>query len=188
MLTDYVDPEERLVACPNQDVVYGPGCSRSTSRRWWSRCRISATASGSTRWSTCGPTVSCSSARCTARRPASTCWSAPTGTARCQRASPRCSAPRPTPASSRRACSRTTRRKTRRRSRASLRQVMMYPLAEYDGTMKSMDWSKMRKVAGRGERRGRDEVGLAGKVLRPACRPCLPTRRRCRARRRATRR
>ena len=25
MLTDYVDPAERLVACPNQDVVYGLG-------------------------------------------------------------------------------------------------------------------------------------------------------------------
>ena len=25
MLTDYVAPEERLVACPNQDVVYGGG-------------------------------------------------------------------------------------------------------------------------------------------------------------------
>jgi hypothetical protein len=25
MLTDYIDPEERLVACPNQDVVYGAG-------------------------------------------------------------------------------------------------------------------------------------------------------------------
>ena len=25
MLTDYVDPEERNVACPNQDVVYGLG-------------------------------------------------------------------------------------------------------------------------------------------------------------------
>jgi hypothetical protein len=26
MLTDYVDPGERGVACPNQDVVYGAGC------------------------------------------------------------------------------------------------------------------------------------------------------------------
>lgn len=25
MLTDYIDPEQRLVACPNQDVVYGAG-------------------------------------------------------------------------------------------------------------------------------------------------------------------
>jgi hypothetical protein len=25
MLTDYIDPEERTVACPNQDVVYGIG-------------------------------------------------------------------------------------------------------------------------------------------------------------------
>ena len=25
MLTDYIDPSQRLVACPNQDVVYGAG-------------------------------------------------------------------------------------------------------------------------------------------------------------------
>jgi hypothetical protein len=25
MLTDYIDPAERAVACPNQDVVYGGG-------------------------------------------------------------------------------------------------------------------------------------------------------------------
>src|ERR1700712_4605633 len=25
MLTDYIDPAQRLVACPNQDVVYGAG-------------------------------------------------------------------------------------------------------------------------------------------------------------------
>ena len=25
MLTDYIEPSERLVACPNQDVVYGAG-------------------------------------------------------------------------------------------------------------------------------------------------------------------
>jgi hypothetical protein len=25
MLTDYITPEQRLVACPNQDVVYGIG-------------------------------------------------------------------------------------------------------------------------------------------------------------------
>ena len=40
MLTDYVDPEERIVACPNQDVVYGG--ARWACHRWSSRCRISA--------------------------------------------------------------------------------------------------------------------------------------------------
>ena len=54
--------------------------SGSRSRRWWCRCRTSATASGSIRWSTCAPTASSSSARCTARRRASTCWSGRTGT------------------------------------------------------------------------------------------------------------
>ena len=27
MLTDYIEPSERAVACPNQDVVYGRWCS-----------------------------------------------------------------------------------------------------------------------------------------------------------------
>src|SRR5262249_48596354 len=48
MLSDYVEPSERFVACPNQDVVYGSavlGLEKSTV----SRCRISASASGSTR-------------------------------------------------------------------------------------------------------------------------------------------
>ena len=34
MLTDYIGLEERSVACPNQDVVYGMAHSRSMSRRW----------------------------------------------------------------------------------------------------------------------------------------------------------
>ena len=29
MLTDYITPDERLVACPNQDVVYGAGDRKS---------------------------------------------------------------------------------------------------------------------------------------------------------------
>ena len=87
---------------------------RSTYRRSWSRCPTSATASGSIRRSTCAPTASSSSARCTARRRASTCWSGRTGTARCPKGITRCSAPRPTPASSRRASSWTTRRRIER--------------------------------------------------------------------------
>lgn len=33
MLTDYIEPEERFVACPNQDVVYGAASSDSTPVR-----------------------------------------------------------------------------------------------------------------------------------------------------------
>ena len=29
-----------------------------------------------------------------------------------------------------------------------LQRITMYPLAEYDGRMKSIDWSKIRKVPG----------------------------------------
>src|ERR1700755_1615431 len=46
MLHDYVVPEERLVACPNQDVVYGLGSSTATVARRSCRSRISAAGSG----------------------------------------------------------------------------------------------------------------------------------------------
>jgi hypothetical protein len=36
---------------------------------------------------------------------------------------------------------------------------MMYPLAEYDGTMKSMDWSKLRELPNEASRRRRGEMG-----------------------------
>ena len=67
MLTDYVEPKERAVACPNQDVVYGIGALALDISPSWSRCRISAIDSGSIRSSICAPTASCSSARCTRR-------------------------------------------------------------------------------------------------------------------------
>ena len=54
--------------------------SISPASRWWSRCPISASAIGSTRRPITGPTASPISAPCTARSPASTCWSAPAGT------------------------------------------------------------------------------------------------------------
>jgi hypothetical protein len=56
-LTDYIEPEERVAACPNQDVVYGGGAMAFDVSRRWCRCRISVTGSGSTRSSTCAPMV-----------------------------------------------------------------------------------------------------------------------------------
>jgi hypothetical protein len=44
----------------------------------------------------------------------------------------------------------------KRAIQAPLRQVMMYPLSEYDGTMKSTDWSKLAK--GPAAENGEDEV------------------------------
>ncbi len=56
----------------------------------------------------------------------------------------------------------------KRAVQAPLRQVVMYPLAEFDGTMKSIDWSKIPTAPARqGQRRG-SEVGRAGEVRRPA--------------------
>ena len=34
MLTDYIEPQERLVACPNQDVVYGFGLLALDQSPW----------------------------------------------------------------------------------------------------------------------------------------------------------
>ena len=86
MLTDYIDPEERSVACPNQDVVYG-GASRFAispvviqvpdfGDRFWVYQVVDP-----------APTASSSSARCTAPPRASTCWSGQTGTVKFRKAS-----------------------------------------------------------------------------------------------------
>lgn len=117
MLTDYGDPAERAVACPNQDVVYGLGALALDV----SPVVIQVPDFGDRFWVyqawTCGPTASPSSARCTARCRVSTCWWGPTGRARCRGASRESSDLPRTAASSRHACSRTTRRRTSARSR-----------------------------------------------------------------------
>ena len=118
MLTDYITPDQRIVACPNQDVVYGAGSLAldlspvviqvpDFGDRFWVYQMVDLRTDSS-----------CSSARCTARRRASTCWSGRTGKVKCRRASPKYSGPRPTPALSRPAFSRTTRRRTSRQSKA----------------------------------------------------------------------
>ena len=118
MLTDYVDPEERNVACPNQDVVYGLGLLALDV----SPVVIQVPDFGDRFWvyrlSICAPTASPNLARCTAPVPASTCWSARTGRARCQKESPGSFVHRAARVSRRRASSRTTRRKTGGRFRA----------------------------------------------------------------------
>ena len=121
MLMDYVSPEERAVACPNQDVVYGMGALAldispvvvqvpDFGDRFWVYQIVDLRTEASR-----------SSARCMAPRPASTCWRGPTGTRTCQRALRGCSAVRPTVGSSFRGYSRTTRRRTNKRSRRCCR-------------------------------------------------------------------
>ena len=116
MLTDYIAPEQRNTACPNQDVVYGIGLLALDV----SPVVIQVPDFGERFWciksSTCVPTALPNSARCTARRRASICWLARTGRARCPRGSPRSSVPQRIAALPGRASSWTTRVRTGRPS------------------------------------------------------------------------
>src|SRR5262249_59106350 len=116
MLTDYIDPAERAVACPNQDVVYGGGPLALDVAPSSCRCPTSAAASGFTRSSTCEPTASRTSAPCTERSQASISWSARRGRARCRQASRRFSARARTPGFSRHARFRSSPQSTTERS------------------------------------------------------------------------
>ena len=98
MLLDYAPAEERFVATPNQDVVYGFGVLALDQepvvvqvpdfegRFWSTSSAISA------------PTGSATLVRCMDRHPAATSWSAPDGTVTRLRAFTECFARRPTSA------------------------------------------------------------------------------------------
>ncbi|MBR1224587.1 MULTISPECIES: DUF1254 domain-containing protein [unclassified Bradyrhizobium] len=148
MLTDYVDPEERNVACPNQDVVYGLGMIAldvspvvvqvpDFGDRFWvyqivdlrtdsfvQLGKMYGTVPGF--YLLVGPN-----------------WSGevPKGITRVFRASSNTGlvAPRvfqdDTP-------------QDKRTIQGVLTGIAMYPLADYDGRMKSTEWSKLPKVAG----------------------------------------
>jgi hypothetical protein len=147
MLTDYIEPEERLVACPNQDVVYGAGSLAldlspvviqvpDFGDRFWVYqivdLRTDSFVQLGKMYNTTpgyyllvGPT-----------------WQGevPKGITRVFRSSTNTGfvAPRvfqdDTP-------------EDKQAVQEVLRQIMMYPLSEYDGTMKTKDWSKLPKVA-----------------------------------------
>jgi hypothetical protein len=148
MLTDYVNPDQRLVACPNQDVVYGAGSIAldvspivvqvpDFGDRFWVYQMVNLRTDsfvqlgkmyGTTPgfYLLVGPN-----------------WQgdAPKGITKVFRSSTNTgfAAPRifmdDTP-------------EDKRAIQSVLTQVMMYPLAEFDGTMKSKDWSAIPKVAG----------------------------------------
>jgi hypothetical protein len=156
MLTDYIEPQERLVACPNQDVVYGVGVlalERSPvviqvpdfGNRFWvyqlvdlrtdsfvQLGKMYATTPGF--YMLVGPD-----------------WhgEVPKGITKVFRSSTNTGfvAPRvfqdDTP-------------EDKRAVQSVLQQVLMYPLSEYDGTMKSKDWSKLQKIPSQSE--GNEEV------------------------------
>jgi hypothetical protein len=147
MLTDYVNPDQRLVACPNQDVVYGAGSIAldvspiviqvpDFGDRFWVYQMVDLRTDGFVQlgkmyattpgfYLLIGPN-----------------WhgEVPKGITKVFRSSTNTgfAAPRifmdDTP-------------EDRQAIQSALRQVMMYPLSEYDGTMKNKDWSQIPKVA-----------------------------------------
>jgi hypothetical protein len=146
MLTDYIDPSERLVACPNQDVVYGAGSIAldlspvvvqvpDFGDRFWvyqivdlrtdsfiELGKMYATTPGF--YLLVGPS-----------------WEGevPAGITRVFRSTTNTgfAAPR---------VFQDDTTEDNRSIQSVLRQIMMYPLSEYDGTMKSTDWSKIPNV------------------------------------------
>lgn len=148
MLTDYINPDERIVACPNQDVVYGAGSIAldispvvvqvpDFGDRFWVYQMVDLRTDGFVQlgkmygttpgfYLLVGPD-----------------WhgEVPKGITKVFRSSTNTgfAAPRifmdDTP-------------EDKQAIQGVLQQVMMYPLSEYDGTMKSKDWSKIPKVAG----------------------------------------
>jgi Protein of unknown function (DUF1254) len=95
MLRDYIVPEERVVACPNQDVVYGFGLMDfSKESAVVIQVQTSATDSGCIRSSISGRIPSRKWARCTAQSPASIYLQDRRGTGRCHLALTECFMPR----------------------------------------------------------------------------------------------
>jgi hypothetical protein len=145
MLTDYISPEQRNVACPNQDVVYGAGLIAlditpvviqvpDFGDRFWVYqivdLRTDAFAQLGKMYGTtpgfyllAGPN-----------------WhgDVPKGITQVFRASTNTGLAGP-----RVFLDDTT--EDRQAIQGVLRQIMMYPLSEYDGTMKSKDWSALPK-------------------------------------------
>ena len=156
MLTDYVDPAERQVACPNPDVVYGLGVLAldvspvvvqvpDFGDRFWVYQAIDLRTDGFVQlgkmydtkpgfYLLVGPN-----------------WKGetPKGITKVFRASTNTGLVVPrifqddTP-------------EDKRAIQAPLRQVVMYPLAEFDGTMKSIDWTKIPQ--GPAAKEGAEEV------------------------------
>jgi hypothetical protein len=96
MLTDYIEPSERAVACPNQDVVYGQAVLDMAKEPVVIQVPDFTAASSSTRSSISAPTRSPMSARCMRPNQASIFLPDLTGVAPRQKASQECFVRRPT--------------------------------------------------------------------------------------------
>jgi hypothetical protein len=146
MLTDYVDPAERLVACPNQDVVYGVGLLAldlsqvviqvpDFGERFWVYQIVDTRTDSFVRL---GKMYGTTPGFYLLAGPA---WDGdvPSGITDVFQSS----------TSTGFAAPRVFQDDTREDKRAiqePLRLVTMYPLSEYDGTQKAIDWSKLRQV------------------------------------------
>jgi hypothetical protein len=146
MLTDYITPDQRLVACPNQDVVYGAGVLAlditpvviqvpDFGDRFWVYQVVDLRTDGVVQL---GKMYSTTPGFYMVIGPD---WrgDVPKGITRVFRSSTKTGfiAPRifqdDTP-------------EDKRAIQTVLQQVLMYPLAEYDGTLKTKDWSQIKKL------------------------------------------
>jgi hypothetical protein len=146
MLTDYITPAQRIVACPNQDVVYGAGSLAlditpvvlqvpNFGERFWVYQVVDLRTDGVVQlgkmygttpgfYMVVGPN-----------------WhgDVPEGITKVFRSSTNTGfvAPR---------IFQDDTREDKRAIQTVLQQVVMYPLAEYDGTVKTKDWSQIKKL------------------------------------------
>jgi len=148
MLTDYVNPDQRLVACPNQDVVYGAGSLPldispvvvqvpDFGNRFWVYQMVDLRTDGFVQL---GKMYGTTAGFYLLVGPD---WhgEVPKGITKVFRSTTNTgfAAPRifmdDTP-------------EDKQAIQGVLQQVMMYPLSEYDGRMKTTDWSKIPRVEG----------------------------------------
>lgn len=146
MLTDYITPDQRLVACPNQDVVYGAGSIAldltpvviqvpDFGERFWVYQVVNLRTDGVVQL---GKMYGTTPGFYMLVAPN---WQGevPKGITQVFRSSTNTGfvAPRvfqdDTP-------------EDKKAIQGVLRQIVMYPLAEYDGAMKTMEWSQIKKV------------------------------------------
>jgi hypothetical protein len=147
MLTDYIVPEERIVACPNQDVVYGVGSLAldlspvviqvpDFGDRFWIYQIVDLRTDG---FADLGKMYGSTPGFYLLVGPN---WKGevPKGITKVFRASTNTGyvIPRVFQDDS---------PEDNKRVQAATQQLMMYPLSEYDGKMKSRDWSKLPKQA-----------------------------------------
>ena len=66
-------------------------------------------------------------------------------------------------------------------------QIMVYPLSEFDGEMKTIDWSELPDIPAPAQQgSGETKWVVPGEVLRPVRPRCWTGCRRCRVKRRST--